>query len=272
MTRKGFLIEEQGMSYLADTDPDIVLGPLRAAACTYRITFGARAGQKVLSLQTLPTEPPLTPVGCVNAHGFSLHAEVCCAAHQRKKLEQLCRYITRPAIANERLTRNRAGDVVLQLKSPYHDGTTHIVMSPLELMQRLAALVPRPRLHLIRFHGVLAPHAKLRPEIIPSSGHQAGHIPGPGIPSVPVNTNTPSADHAEASPAVAPVRLSWARLLKRVFEIDIEQCPQCGGTLKLIAGIVDPPVIAKILTHLGLSARAPPRSPARPFDRFQMAF
>ena len=97
-------------------------------------------------------------------------------------------------------------------------------------------------------------------------------IPGPGIPSVPVNTNTPSADHAEAPPAVAPVRLSWARLLKRVFEIDIEQCPQCGGTLKLIAAIEDPPVIAKILTHLGLSARAPPRSPARPFDRFQMAF
>ena len=72
----------------------------------------------------------------------------------------LCRYITRPAIANERLTLNRAGDVVLQLKSPYHDGTTHVVMSPLELMQRLAALVPRPRLHLIRFHGVLAPKAR----------------------------------------------------------------------------------------------------------------
>ena len=132
----------------------------------------------MLSLQTLPTEPPLTPVGCVNAQGFSLHAEVCCAAHERKQLEHLCRYITRPAIANERLTRNRAGDVVLQLKSPYHDGTTHIVMSPLELMQRLAALVPRPRLHLIRFHGVLAPNASLRPEIIPSSGRQAGDLPG----------------------------------------------------------------------------------------------
>jgi putative transposase len=179
LTRKGYLIEEQGMSYLADTDADLALGPLRAAACTYRIAFGARAGQKVLSLQTLPTELPLTPVGCVSAQGFSLHAEVCRPADQRKKLEHLCRYITRPAIANERLTRNRAGDVVLQLKSPYHDGTTHIVMSPLELMQRPAALVPRPRLHLIRFHGVLAPHAKLRPEIIPSSGHQAGHIPVP---------------------------------------------------------------------------------------------
>ena len=62
----------------------------------------------------------------------------------------------------ERLKRNRAGQVVLQLKSAFKDGTTHIVMSPLELMQRLAALVPRPRLHLIRFHGVLAPNAKLR--------------------------------------------------------------------------------------------------------------
>ena len=60
-----------------------------------------------------------------------------------------------PAIANERLKRNRAGQVVLQLKSAFKDGTTHIVMSPLEFMQRLAALVPRPRLHLIHFHGVL---------------------------------------------------------------------------------------------------------------------
>jgi len=60
-------------------------------------------------------------------------------ADQRKELEQLCRYITRPAIANERLKRNRTGQVVLQLKSPYKDGTTHIVMEPLEFMERLAA-------------------------------------------------------------------------------------------------------------------------------------
>ena len=74
-----------------------------------------------------------------------------CRAHQRKRLERLCRYITRPTIANERLKRTRAGQVVLQLKSPWRDGTTRIVMSPLEFVQRLAAaLVPRPRLHLIR--------------------------------------------------------------------------------------------------------------------------
>jgi hypothetical protein len=77
------------------------------------------------------------------------HAEVRCAINQRKKLDHLCRYITRPAIANERLTRNPAGQVVLTPKTPYRDGTTHILMSPLEFMQRLAALVPRPRLRLM---------------------------------------------------------------------------------------------------------------------------
>jgi len=115
----------------------------------------------VLSLQSLPSSArPSDSELRVNAHGFSLHAAVRWEADQRKELEQLCRYITRPAIANERLKLNRAGQVVLQLKSPYKDGTTHVVMEPLEFMERLAALVPRPRLHLIRFHGVLAPNAK----------------------------------------------------------------------------------------------------------------
>ena len=179
---------------------------------------------------------------------------MCCGADQRKELERLCRYITRPAIANERLKRNHAGDVVLQLKSAYKDGTTHIVMSPLEFMQRLAALVPRPRLHLIRFHGVLAPHAKLRAEIVPSPSENAPEH---------------SADHAHAHRS--PARMSWARLLKRVFDIDIERCPNCGSALKIIAAIEDSPVIVRILTHLGLPTRAPPRSPVRPLALFQAA-
>ena len=151
-----------------------------------------------------------TPGLCANTHGFSLHAGTRCDADQRKALERLCRYITRPAIANERLKRNGAGEVVLQLKSAYKDGTTHVVMSPLEFMQRLAALVPRPRLHLIRYHGVLAPHAKLPAAIVPTPADEpAGH----------------AADHAHHTPG----RMSWARLLKRVFDIDIEHCPNCGG-------------------------------------------
>ena len=91
---------------------------------------------------------------------------------------------------------------MLQLKTPYHDGTTHIVMQPLEFMQRLAALVPRPRLHLIRFHGVLAPNAKLRPLIIPSE---------------PANATDPRAGQGDTLAPAATARIRWAQLLKRVL-------------------------------------------------------
>jgi hypothetical protein len=253
LTRSGYLVEEQGMTYMADIDPDDPLRSLQTASCTYRIALGPRAGQKVLSLRTVAgRDKTNTRALCADAHGFSLHAGVRCGAHQRKTLERLCRYITRPAIANERLKRDGSGDVVLQLKSPWRDGTTHIRMSPLEFMQRLAALVPRPRLHLIRFHGVLAPNAGLRAAIVPGSPEKPG-------------------DDANCHAHEAPARMGWARLLKRVFGIDLEHCPQCGGEFKIIAAIEEPAVIVRILTHLGLPARAPPRSPGRPLVLFQAA-
>jgi hypothetical protein len=86
----------------------------------------------------------------------------------------------------------------------------------------------------------------------------------PGPPKKP-------GDDAAHDAHEAPARMSWARLLRRVFGIDLEHCPQCGGELKIIAAIEEPAVIVRILTHLGLPARAPPRSPARPLDLFQAA-
>ena len=114
LTRLGHLVEEEGETYLAGsvTDPDDVMTPLQAAAAHYRIAQGPRAGQKVLSLQLAPRHPGRSGESsalCANAHGFSLHAGVRCAAEDRQGLGQLCRYITRPAIANERLSVNRAG-------------------------------------------------------------------------------------------------------------------------------------------------------------------
>ncbi|MCC8997668.1 MAG: transposase [Nitrosomonas sp.] len=135
----------------------------------------------------------------------------------------------------------RAGQKVLTLKTSYWDGTTHIVTSPLEFMQRLAALVPRPKLNLIRFYGVLAPNAKLRPKIIP--GEKKGK-------------SSPSDANDDASHSAASVRISWARLLKWVFDIDIEHCPHCGGTLKIIVAILESGANTKILDHLGLHAKA----------------
>jgi hypothetical protein len=171
-----------GQTDLAELDDDgegaRTLRPLQAAAITYRIAFGPRAGQKVLTLRgaerghgTVPADGPVPREGlahakrerglqgmpretalrqplCVDIDGFSLHAAVRIEAHDRKRLEQLCRYITRPSLSDERVQLNAAGQVELKLKTPWRDGTTHLVMSPLQFMQRLAALVPRPRLHL----------------------------------------------------------------------------------------------------------------------------
>lgn len=259
LIRTGHIVEEQQMLFMAENpdDTDTAMAPLHSAACTYRIALGPRAGQKVLTLRTVPsTAAPTTSQRCATEQGFSLHAEVRCAMNQRNKLEQLCRYITRPALANERLSINKNGDVVLQLKTPYKDGTTHILMSPLEFMQRLAALVPRPRLNLIRFHGVLAPNARLRSAIIPQTSENAQNI----------------ADHSANGERRSPSsRISWAQLLKRVFDIDVAHCSLCGGQLKIIAAIQSPSAMTRILSHLGLSTRAPPRAPARSFDYFATA-
>ena len=91
-------------------ETDTAMTPLQSAACTYRIALGPLAGQKVLTLQSVPRhERKPTQQRCANEHGFSLHAGVRCAMNQRHKLEQLCRYIARPAIANECLKLNGAG-------------------------------------------------------------------------------------------------------------------------------------------------------------------
>ena len=104
-----------------------------------------------------------------------------------------------------------------------------------------AALIPRPRLNLIRFHGVLAPNAKLRAEIIPGEKK---------------NKSKPADDNDDVPHSPTSVCISWAHLLKQVFEVDIEHCPHCGGTLKIVAAILEKATITKILDHLDLSAQA----------------
>lgn len=178
------------------------------------------------------------------------------APHEREKLERLCRYVSRPPVAVDRMALTASGQVRYTLKTPYRDGTTHIVLEPLDLMARLAALVPPPRMHLTRFHGVFAPHSRLRAVVTPAH-RGVGSAQQPG---------------AAAATPVAPrhVAMNWARRLKRVFGIEIEGCARCGGKLRILASIEEPEVIANILSHLErtapeqygaelpLGARAPP--------------
>ena len=179
---------------------------------------------------------------CVaQANGFSLHAGIAAEAEQRQKLERLCRYIARPAVAIERLSRTAQGTIRYALKTPYRDGTTHVIFEPLDFLARLASLVPSPRVNLTRYHGVFAPNHCLRARIVPA---QLGR------------TNRPTQKEARAAPR--HVAMSWAQRLKRVFDIDIETCEYCGGALKIIVRAA--PSISRKLSTSSFSA---PRAPAR---------
>ncbi len=234
LERKGILARDAESSYL-EFDPAAV-GPmddLLGHSITYRVAVGPRTGQKVFSLQSVPARADEPRRGVAQYAGFSLHAGIGVEAEQRAKLERLTRYVSRPPVSVERLDLTAQGQVRYRLKTPYRDGTTHIVLEPLDFIARLAALVPPPRAHLTRFHGVFAAHAALRAAITPG-GKGTGAAKRPAAVDVP-----PSQD----------VRMNWARRLKRVFAIEIEQCARCGGRLKVIASIEDPQLIERILAH-----------------------
>jgi len=176
-------------------------------------------------------------------------------ADQREKLERLTRYVSRPPVSVERLDLTAQGQVRYRLKTPYRNGTTHIVLEPLDFIARLVALVPPPRVHLTRFHGVFAAHAALRAAITREEGGSGAH----------------KRAAAPKRPASKDIRMNWARRLKRVFGIEIEQCVRCGGRLKVIASIEETELIERILAHrrergeeatptASLGARAPPKA------------
>ncbi len=128
-------------------------------------------------MQTLPDERDADDAPAVgNVAGFSLHAGVAAKACQRDKLERLCRYITRPAIAERRLSLTHQGKVRFELKTPYRDGTTHIIFDPVDFMAKLAALVLKPRVNLTRFHGVFAPNSLHRVWVTPARRGRAAQI------------------------------------------------------------------------------------------------
>ncbi|MFT4843432.1 MAG: hypothetical protein ACI90M_003911, partial [Candidatus Azotimanducaceae bacterium] len=129
---------------------------------------GKRRGQRDVRIDKgTRNEPNVLGVLCADLEGFSLHAAVRVAAGNRRQLEHLCRYAGRPAIAESRLRLLPDGRVAYSLKRRWKDGTTHVVLTGQVLIERLLALVPRPRRHLVTYHGVLAPAASLRSRVVP---------------------------------------------------------------------------------------------------------
>lgn len=178
------------------------------------------------------------------------------------------------------------GRLAYRLKTPWRDGTTHVVMERRELLERLAPLIPPPRAHQVRYHGILAPCASGRDRVVPAGFDGAEATPCSSSASASESEvgSTGAADgrgddealvgrasldsflRAEQSESLAR-RIAWAELLKRVFEVDALRCPDCGGRMRWIAAITDPSVARQILECLSLPPRAPPLAPAKEIDR-----
>ncbi len=175
--------------------------------------------------------------------GFNVHAGVRVEASDRVGLERICRYMGRPPVATGRVSVLPDGNVAYRVKSPRSAAKTHRIMTPVEFIARLAALVPPPRHPLVRYHGVFAPHSPWRVAV----------VPWPAAPAAPANTRIEAARPAKPTSQ----RIDWATLLRRVWGIDVLRCPACDGRMRMIAAIEDRTAIVKILEHLRVPTELP---------------
>jgi hypothetical protein len=226
---------------------------------------------------------------CADHAGYSLHAGVWISGQRRRQLERLVRYVGRPPLGQERLSYDsRTGKVLYAFKRPFKDGSTHVMLDPLTFLSRLASLVPPPRMHLVTYHGVLAPSARNRelivPVTLPGRTRQSGKCEHGGAevqqgagreqalagavrsvvhPDRQYETQPQPQSDVPLEGAGLRRRYSWAELFKRVFLEDVLVCHRCGGRRKVLSFILDTDVIIKILTHLGLPTEPPLVHPAR---------
>jgi hypothetical protein len=131
LERSGLITRDIENAWLAfDPSEEPPIHGLLGASITYRIATGPREGQKVFTLQTLPAKPDAPRREVAEASGFSLHAGIAAKPSQRDKLERLARYVARPPVATEPLALTGSGHVRYTLKTPYRDGTTHVIFEP----------------------------------------------------------------------------------------------------------------------------------------------
>jgi len=169
---------------------------------------------------------------------LNLSRRVAARAHERDELERLCRYIARPAVSAKRSSMTRNGQVRYELKTPWRNGTTHVIFEPLDFISRLVALIPKPRVNLTRFHGVFAPNSKHRAMVTPAKR-------GSGKKTKGAN------NQQDQTPAERHAAMTGAQRLQRVFNIDIETCNECGGEDHPMAGTGRLRLLGSLIFTLG---------------------
>jgi Putative transposase len=186
-------------------------------------------------------------------NGFSLHAGVVIPDYDRDALERLCRYGARPAFAHDRLTWTADGRISYQLKRPWPDGRTHLVLEPVAFLRRLVGIIPPPRRHLVRYAGVFGPASKARAKL-------RALVPAPA--TAPDDAAHPGCPRATQPVASRARRLPWADLLRRVFAVDVLRC-DCGGRRNVVAFVADATRARSLLTTIGLPAEPATFAPTR---------
>ncbi len=225
---------------------------------------GQRTSKLVRPVRLIPS--PTEPVAEVE--GVNVHAKVAVDGRDRARLERLCRYVVRPPLSQERLSMHPDGRVKLSFKAAWKDGTHAVLLDPLDFIARLCALIPPPRFHMTRYHGVLAGRATARAEVVPGRA--------PPLVDAQLPLFMPS-EVPSLQPPPPPSRHPWPWLLKRVFAVEIETCPVpgCGGRMRLVEVATEPDDIARVMAELGGedAARAPPRRPLpSPPGQLRLAF
>lgn len=274
LRRRGYLDEDAAL--VAESEPELELDELathHAAAVQGLIPFGERAGLRT-TLFGEPVEAPLVRPEkqlCADHEGYSLHAAVRIGTGtgSRERLERLCRYVSRPAFAQDRLSVARDGSIVYRFRKAWRNGKTAVVMDPMTFLSRLTAQIPPPRFHVLSYFGVLAAAASRRDEIVPGYDVDDDVEPEPR-PRVASTAGEGSAESAAGSNEVErrcsrAARMWWSELVQRVFLEDVLRCP-CGGRRRILAMIFNPISIERVLRHLGLPHEPMPRAPPRPLQ------
>ncbi len=264
--RRGHLDDQAEL--IAESEHELdELGIHHAASVQGVIPFGARRGQQATlfgeSMVNLTPRPEKKL--CADHEGYSLHAaiRISSGSGSRARLERLCRYITRPAFAQDRLTVARDGSIVYRFRNPWRNGKLAVVMDPMTFLSRLAAQIPPPRFHMLSYYGVLAPAASRREEIVPGPGPDVDEVQSSCDQRKQSDGSVEETAGAGRSKRPRPERMLWAQLLRRTFLHDALSC-QCGGRRRVLAMIFRPESIERILRHLGLPHQSPARAPPRP--------
>ncbi len=253
---------QQDEPALADEQPG--LAACYTAAAQGVSISGARAGQATLRLLssnigssqgqggTVANEP------AAEVRGVNVHAKQVIDGRDRPKVERLCKYVTRPPVAQDRLELQDDGRVLLSLKKVWRDGTRALLFEPHDLLTRLVAAVPPPRLHMLRYFGVLSSHSSLRAEVVPSPPLDPTRCKPPPA----VGDQLPLLERPEVTPLdddkPKRSRSRWGWLLKRTFSHDVDHCARCGGPMRWVEAATAPNDVARLLAKHGLAPRPPP--------------